>query len=1356
MRKFFLLTSVLACLVLFTQPISSQVVTYQDNWGNHGISVLSQNESTLLINHSLAEFYMEDAGIDGSDAKAIHTPGVFLPNEAGAPDLAGTGRYIAIPKGSTARLRIISSRKELITGVDIAPAPRIPLDTEQGPLHLEKDMKIYGKDAFYPEQPVILSEPSQIRGLDVVMLGITPFQYNPVSKELIVYRDLKVEVVFEGGAGQFGDDRLRSRWFDPVLQGAVLNGASIPQKSWEVDPDAGRTNEYEYLIITPDLPDFLTWANTIKEFRTLQGINTGVVTTTEIGGNTVSAIKNYINNAYTGWATPPVAVLLLGDYSTGSDGIISYLYAHPAGYPDFASDNYFADCTGDNLPDIIFARMTARNASELQVMISKFMDYENNPPADPNFYDHPITALGWQTVRWFQLCSETIGGYFRNVQGKNPVRINEVYIGNPAIDPWSTATNTSTVLNYFGPNGLGYIPATPQELGGFSGGTAGDIVNAINAGSFLLQHRDHGFYDGWGEPAFYTSHISYLTNTGNKLPYIFSINCQTGAFHRSSECFTERFHRHTYGGQNSGALGVLAATEVSYSFVNDTYVWGVMDNMFPDYMPGYSTTFPTDFAMPAFGNAAGKYFLQQSSWPYNYTDKLVTYRLFHHHGDAFMPLYSEVPQALSVAHSSSLAAGATTFTVTANSGASIALTVNGVIIGLAVGTGAPQAISIPAQAGGQTMIVTITKQNYYRYSANVDISGGSVIANFSAGTSTVCQGEGITFTDASYGSPTVFDWSFPGGTPTSWSGQTPPAVYYNTPGTYDVTLSVSDGITYDTELKVGYITVGALAADFTGSPTTVVFGQSVNFTDLSTCNPGAWTWTFEGGNPASYSGQTPPAVYYETPGAYDVTLEVSNASGSSAKYMADYVTVTDIQYCASYGNTSQEWIAAVDINGQSNSSGASAGGYEDFTGIVFNLTPGASYPIALIPGFTSTKFEYWRMWIDYNHDGDFTDADEEVFSAAKKRNTVTGTITIPSGLNITTRMRISMSRSSLPTPCEVFTAGEVEDYTVSITYTPPPPELPVADFIGNPTNLAPGESVQFTDLSTGNPTSYSWSFPGGSPTTSTEPNPVVVYNSLGTFDVTLTVTNSVGQDAEIKTGYILVDNNPAPVYCEPLSLNNSSDGISVVSIGGTTNNTTLGGPGFVFFATPVFNLSPGQSYSVNLSPFNNSNRNFWRIWIDFNGDGDFEDGDETLFAANNKKGSVIGSISIPTYITGSTRMRVSMKTGGSQTSCEDNFSGEVEDYNVSFGGELATFAGETAKLQLQVYPNPASQLLNIHVSGSSGAVKIVIYNAQGMVTRTFFMNDASEEIDLTGFSKGLYFLHATDGSDKTLEKVLVK
>jgi PKD repeat protein len=89
-----------------------------------------------------------------------------------------------------------------------------------------------------------------------------------------------------------------------------------------------------------------------------------------------------------------------------------------------------------------------------------------------------------------------------------------------------------------------------------------------------------------------------------------------------------------------------------------------------------------------------------------------------------------------------------------------------------------------------------------------------------------------------------------------------------------------------------------------------------------------------------------------------------------------------------------------------------------------------------------------------------------------------------------------------------------------ITVTPPQP--PVAEFIASSTSIYEGDSVTFTDQSANHPTSWSWTFEGGTPATSTEQNPTVTYNTVGTFDVTLIATNALGSDTETKTNYIEV------------------------------------------------------------------------------------------------------------------------------------------------------------------------------------------------------------------------------------------
>lgn len=713
-----IMRNVLVIFLLVTANLikgTTQEYHYEDSWGAHGFTLLHQSRSGVGLNFSIGNFMITEETINGVVMKNILLPGTFLPNDEGMPNLPGQSRFIAIPNDAKVKMRVLVYRTEKLEGLDIAPAPRIPLETEDG-LYYPVNTRVYSTNAFYPAEPVICSEVTTIRGVDAVIVGVTPFQYNPVTKELIVYRDIQIELTFEGGDGRFGRDEFRSYWFDPIHYDLFLNSSALPEIDYNKRRNelmSGRPTGAEYLIVTPNGPEFLQWADSIKRFRQQQGILTQVVTLAQIGGSTATQLESYFNNAYYTWDIKPVAVLLLGDYGTNTNStIVSPIYNNYC-----VSDNIYADVTGNHMPDIIFARITANNATQLQTMVRKFLRYERTPPTNPVFYNKPITALGWQTERWFQICSEVIGGFWRS-QGKNPTRINAIYSGTPGT-VWSTAPNTQIVVNYFGPNGKNYIPATPAELGGWTGGNATMVNNAINAGAFMLQHRDHGFEDGWGEPAYYSSNINSLTNTD--LTFILSINCLTGKYNYAGEVFAEKFHRHTYAGQGAGALGIIAASEVSYSFVNDTYVWGLFDNMYPQFMPEYGMPVQERGLYPAFGNASGKYFLQQSSWPYNVNNKEVTYHLFHHHGCAFMNVYSEVPQNLTVNHGPTHPSGETQFQITANQGAFIALTVNNEIIGTGVATGQPQIIQILPQPAGATIRVTITKQNFYRYTSLVQV-----------------------------------------------------------------------------------------------------------------------------------------------------------------------------------------------------------------------------------------------------------------------------------------------------------------------------------------------------------------------------------------------------------------------------------------------------------------------------------------------------------------------------------------------------------------------------------------------------------------------------------------------------------
>jgi hypothetical protein len=80
-----------------------------------------------------------------------------------------------------------------------------------------------------------------------------------------------------------------------------------------------------------------------------------------------------------------------------------------------------------------------------------------------------------------------------------------------------------------------------------------------------------------------------------------------------------------------------------------------------------------------------------------------------------------------------------------------------------------------------------------------------------------------------------------------------------------------------------------------------------------------------------------------------------------------------------------------------------------------------------------------------------------------------------------------------------------------------------ANFMSDITTLLEGGSVQFTDLSSGDVTDWEWTFEGGDPASSTEQNPMVTYNTPGSYDVTLTVSNLTSTNTFVQEDYITVD-----------------------------------------------------------------------------------------------------------------------------------------------------------------------------------------------------------------------------------------
>ncbi len=689
-------------------------------------TITSSDRGHISLHFELNDFSIDTINLEGELMHTISSKGIVMPNDYGLPDLPTSNRFIAIPQGAKAIVEVRTTRDENLSGINIAPSDGSQCENDaERPFF--KDPKVYSRNSYYPAETYCVAAPQQLRGVDVIHLGLSPFQINPITRELAVHRQIDIDIRFEGGNGHFGDDRLRSRYWDPILRNNILNFECLKP----IDYDArmqqwaqNRPTGCEYLIITPDNDDFYNAGKELADYRNKQGILSKVMRVTETGASDQATLKQWIRDIYANWNIPPAAICIIGESGTNLQQYVpGYRTLHPK--DNFiTSDNPYADVNDDFLPDICFSRILAQNESELPIIMGKLYEYEyTNVVTDPYYYDHPLTAAAWENSKWFQITIATISGYLTQ-HGKSPERINELYSGEQG-SSWSTAPGTATVVNYFGPNGVGYIPATPAELGGWTGGTAEQVINAINHGAYLIQHRDHGWNTRWYQPAIFTSDFGEINNV-NKLTYLISVNCRTGMYDNSTTSFIEALLRLTRDGQNAGIIGAIGPTGQTYSFANDIFLWGVWDHFDPSFLPEYGPfASHSSTWIPAFACVAGKYFLGTHVFPS--TDEnmcTTTYNTFHTFGDAFIRLFTEVPRPILTTHDDHIQCFSP-FHITAPEGSQIALTVyqnrQWQILATVTGTGEEQTINILENIPNGPIHLTITGENLIRWEEDIPL-----------------------------------------------------------------------------------------------------------------------------------------------------------------------------------------------------------------------------------------------------------------------------------------------------------------------------------------------------------------------------------------------------------------------------------------------------------------------------------------------------------------------------------------------------------------------------------------------------------------------------------------------------------
>ncbi len=352
---------------------------------------------------------------------------------------------------------------------------------------------------------------------------------------------------------------------------------------------------------------------------------------------------------------------------------------------------------------------------------------------------------------------------------------------------------------------------------------------------------------------------------------------------------------------------------------------------------------------------------------------------------------------------------------------------------------------------------------------------------------------------------------------------------------------------------------------------------------------------------------------------------------------------------------------------------------------------------------------------------------------------------------------------------------------------------PAPDFAANTNTICVNQSVAFTDLSIGNPTTWNWTFAGGSPSTSTLPNPTISYSATGIYNVTLTISNSNGSNSITKTSFINVTIPQAIPF---------SEGFTASATPSNWENYDQGNDGVIWEHSLLAGGFGTSSQSVYFDNFNNDvNRKrdelrtpkfdfsfsshplllFDRAYARY--DNTYTDtlavlvsndcgysytqvyikGNTNLATAPDKSNSIFiptatqwkrDTIDLSAYA-GNPNVMVSFQNRG--------FYGQaiyLDNINIS-NSAITSVNNHINDAKITVYPNPSSGNITLNLfSAIKENYHLEIFNAIGKKIYSEqlidFNGSLKKEINLSAFGSGLYILNFTNNRKTNSIKVIIE
>ena len=237
------------------------------------------------------------------------------------------------------------------------------------------------------------------------------------------------------------------------------------------------------------------------------------------------------------------------------------------------------------------------------------------------------------------------------------------------------------------------------------------------------------------------------------------------------------------------------------------------------------------------------------------------------------------------------------------------------------------------------------------------------------------------------------------------------------------------------------------------------------------------------------------------------------------------------------------------------------------------------------------------------------------------------------------------------------------------------------------------------------------------------------------------------------------------VYCDANGGDASAEYIDAVTVGSFTNISTANANYTDYTDLTTLTLVAENTYPVSLTPGfpGGSYNEYFKIWIDYNANGTFDEPMELAFdAGSGSQNTVTGNITIPISLAlseGSTRMRVGMAyvgifgSGNPPTSCGTYAYGEVEDYcvNLQLADGVENLNGN---FNLQVYPNPAKESIQLNLPSNIQKFQLRIVSNEGRCVKQMFTD--SRNISVNDLAAGYYIIEVISESGIARTKICVE